>query len=188
MAASNLILIAATAMMALPAFAGEKSSAYTKLDLAACRQEAPNPDDPLEGGVWWCEGYQGIPVRAAEGDLRFLISYGDNAANEPAASQTLPNFNHVGSTIEWRLDDGRPFATILRWFTDPGDGGPKGQYLVITALGGPGRVCQIGTVNALVNKDANDVAREVADNAAPDFDCTNDRVLEYGLTGDDAQE
>jgi hypothetical protein len=182
------ILAALVMLAALPAMAGDKSSVYTKLDLAACRQEPPNADDPLEGGIWWCEGHDGMPVRVAEGDLRFLVSYGEDAANQPAASQTLPSFNHVGATVEWRLDDGRPIATILRWFTDPGDGGAKGQYLVITRLGGAGEVCHIGTVNALINEDANQIARDVADNAAPDFDCANDKVLEYGLVGDDARE
>jgi hypothetical protein len=75
-----------------------------------------------------------MPVRVAEGDLRFLVSYGANAAGEIAAGQTVPQFNTINETLEWRLDGaGRAFATILRFFTD-GEG-EKEQILVVTRLG-----------------------------------------------------
>ncbi len=45
-----------------------------------------------------------------------------------------------------------------------------------------------GYVNALINPDANLIAREVADNAAPGFVCRQDTALDYGLIGDDARE
>jgi hypothetical protein len=178
--------------VAAPVAAAEYSSAYTKIDLGQCREEPTDPEDPLQSGVWWCDGYAGIPVRVAEGDLRFLVSYGANAAEEIAASQTLPSFNTVGDTLEWRLARGgdgawRPFATILRFFPDMGEG-QKGQVLVVTRLGGPGEVCHVGYVNALINPDANLIAREVADNAAPGFVCGQDTALDYGLVGDDARE
>ena len=76
-----------------------------------------------------------------------------------------------------------PFATILRFFTSPGDGAPEGQVLVITKLGGPGQVCHIGYIDARANPDANAMAREVVDNGATDFDCGRDAALEYGLLG-----
>ena len=44
------------ACAASTAAANEKKSAYTKLDLADCREEAPDPDDPLASGTWWCDG------------------------------------------------------------------------------------------------------------------------------------
>lgn len=164
-------------------------SAYTPLDLDRCRAIPPAPDDPLESGAWWCEGHAGVPVYVSEGDLRFFVSFGDDAPNQPAAGTTLPAFNHLGETIEWRLDEsGVPYATILRWFTAAGDGGPEGQTLVITRLGGPGAVCHVGTIDARLNPDANEVAREVADNAARDFDCAVDTALQYGLAEGDAVE
>jgi hypothetical protein len=175
-------------LIALPAAAGNLS-AYTKINLAECREIPPAPDDPLQSGAWWCEGYEGVPVYVSEGDLRFFVSYGDNAQDELAAKTTLPSFNHIGETIEWRLTpDGKHFATILRFFTSPGDGAPEGQVLVITKLGGPGQVCHIGTVDARANPDANAIAREVADNGAADFDCGRDSSLQYGLSGDEVEE
>ncbi|MBZ0227818.1 MAG: hypothetical protein K8F58_05100 [Bauldia sp.] len=192
----GIFLAASLLAAAWPAAAAENSSAYTKIDLATCREEAPDPDDPLMSGTWWCEGYGGMPVMVTEGDLRFMVSYGADAENERAAGQTLPSFNTIGETLEWRLrraDDGtlRPFATILRYFTDaPAAGAVKGQLLVVTKLGGSGQICQIGIVDALVNPDANVIAREVADNGADAFDCAAEEPLQFGLVGGDgdAQE
>jgi hypothetical protein len=175
-------------LAAIPA-AAENLSVYSKIDLDACREIPPAPDDPLESGAWWCDGYAGIPVYVSEGDLRFFVSYGENAPDELAAKTTLPAFNHIGETIEWRLDpDGRPFATILRFFTETGDGAPDDQVLVLTRLGGPGQTCHIGYVDARANPDANALAREVVDNGAAEFDCDRESPLQYGLSGDEVPE
>jgi len=166
--------------------AAENASAYTKIDLAGCRAIPPDPDDPLESGAWWCDGYGGIQVYVSEGDLRFFVSYGETAPDELAARTTLPSFNHIGQTIEWRLaPDGKPFATILRFFTSGGDGAPEGQILVITRLGGAGQTCHLGYVDARINPDANAIARAVADNGAAAFDCGRDTPLQYGLVSGD---
>jgi hypothetical protein len=185
----RLTILVACLSAAAPAFAnGAFESAYTKLDLAKCQGEPPNPDDPVAGGTWWCEGYGGMPVRVAEGDLRFLVSYGANAAEEPAAGETLPAFNTIGATLEWRLERDRsngslhPIATILRYFTDSGTG-EKGQVLVVTKLGGPGQVCHIGYVDALLNRDANVVARQVAEQVAAGFVCGTHQAGYYGVVG-----
>lgn len=172
--------------VSVPAAAGTYDSAYTKLDLDGCRREAPVADDPLMSAAWWCEGYAGIPVRVAEGDLRFLVSYGTGAASEPAAGQTLPQFNRIGPTLEWRVlsnpTDGRwhPVATILRYFTES-ESGAEGQVLVVTKLGEPGQVCHIGYVDALLNPDANAIARQVAEAGAQAFVCGRDQPAYYGV-------
>ncbi|MCP4383117.1 MAG: hypothetical protein GY798_17125, partial [Hyphomicrobiales bacterium] len=67
-----------------------------------------------------------------------------------------------------------PFATILRFFPDLGDG-ETGQVLVITKLGGSGQICHVGYVDALANPQANALARQIADNVAPLFDCQADQ-------------
>lgn len=179
MAGNRLILsLVLAAGFSAPAVSAEYSSTYTKIILEQCLREPPVPDDPLQSAIWWCEGYAGMPVRVAEGDLRYLISYGVNAAAEIAAGQTLPQFNTINETLEWRLDGaGRAFATILRFFTE-GDG-QKGQILVVTKLGGPGQVCHVGYVDALVNRDANVIARQVADNLSPGFVCGRDTAARY---------
>jgi hypothetical protein len=169
------------AAMAFPAKAEE--SVYTSVALESCALQPVNKNDPLESGVWICVGYQGIPVLIAEGDLRFFVSYGFEAAGQLAAQQTLPPFNTINSTLEWRLDDdGVPFATILRFFTDSGDGGPSEQILVVTALS-EGGVCHAAYVNASVNADANVMAREAADLFARNFDCSYHAPLWIGARG-----
>jgi len=170
--------------VAAPVFAEANDSVYTSLDLAQCRQEAADPEDPVSGGVWWCEGYEGMKVRVAEGDLRYLVSYGENAADEIAAGETLPAFNRIGETLEWRLHDDptrgqQPIATILRYFTETGDG-TEGQVLVITKIGGPGQICHIGYVDATANPEANLIARQIADSLAPSFACGRDVAQKFG--------
>jgi hypothetical protein len=132
--------------------------------------------------VWWCAGHAGIPVRVAEGDLRFLVSFGANAAAEPAASETLPQFNHIGTTLEWRLETtyARPVATILRYFTQGGSE-TEGQVLVVTKLGPPGQICHIGYVDALLNPNANMIARQVAEMGAASFVCGHHAAGYYGV-------
>ncbi len=172
---------AALALMAMAAPAIAAESAYTDLDLAQCVPEPPDPNDPLQSGVWHCTGYAGMPVRVAEGDIRFYVSYGPDAVNEMAAGETLPPFNTIGERLEWRLgDDGAPFATILRYFTDFGDGLPPRQYLVVTRLGPPGSICMIGHVDAVANADANSLARELADTRATGFRCGEDVPSLFG--------
>ena len=160
-----------------------EESVYTDVGLEGCQQLPANKDDPLQSGTWVCAGYLGIPVRITESDLRFFVSYGDNAANEIAAHETLPPFNYINATLEWRLDDaGQPFATILRFFTDSGDGGPENQILVVTAIG-PNGVCHVAYVNASVNAEANLLAQTAADLFARNFSCGYHAPLWIGDPG-----
>lgn len=183
MAKIRLTLAALVGIGIASAALADNSSVYTKLKLDQCRSEPPGAE-PADGGVWWCEGYAGIPVRVAEGDLRFLVSYGENAADEPAAGWTLPAFNTIGETLEWRLAEanGAPIATILRFHTQD-EAGNRRSFLVVTRLGPPGTVCQIGTVDAVDNPDANEIARAVADYFA-DGPCPEGEVPDYGVNGE----
>jgi hypothetical protein len=133
-------------------------------------------------------GFAGnIPVRLAAGDQRMYVSFGRNAAREPAAVETISGFNDVyKGLIEWRLErkpDGRlqPFATILRWnfMTGPDDRKASGRKLVVTRLG-PGGVCHVGYVDARANPDANELARKLADEKARTFKCGVDRAESVG--------
>ncbi|HUV32433.1 MAG TPA: hypothetical protein VMW31_02580, partial [Devosiaceae bacterium] len=135
------------------------------------------------GARWACAGYKGYPVWIAEGDLRFFVSYGFYAPEQPAAGQTPGPFNTLGPRIEWRMtdEDGnwRPIATIVRYLTEPPD--YRGEMLVVTRLG-PEGVCQVAWIDARANPDANELAREAADTLAPDFDCAQQPVI-WGMRG-----
>lgn len=170
-------LITTLALMALgtgSALGAGITSAYTDIDLDDC--DIVNADD--FGATWECQGYEGRPIRVSEGDLRFSLRYGSEAGGDSvyASGQTLPPFNTLGPRIEWRLEDGEPFATIVRYFTARPDGepGPEGQVLVVTQLV-EGNTCHIAYVDARANPDPNALAREAADNSG-DFDCESDEI------------
>ena len=165
-------LAIAAAAFATPAHAAF-NSAYTDIDLDECL--VLDADD--FGASWSCPGYKGYPLMVTEGDLRFSLIYGFGA--RMADGQTLPPFNRLGEKLEWRLSNelGRwmPIATIVRYYTaDPETGEDKGQVLVVTQLV-EGNSCHIAYIDALANKDANELARAAADKAG-DFDCANDEV------------
>jgi hypothetical protein len=116
------------------------------------------------------------------------VSFGPNAADEPAAGETIAHFGNDAykGRIEWRLErepggQTRPFATILRWnyMVDVDDRQASGRMLVVTRLG-PGGVCHAGYVDARANPDANDLARELADATARGFRCGVDRPSQVG--------
>lgn len=160
-------------------------SAYTTFDSAKCRHTRGR--DVEDYGSWVCRGWNGIPVRLAAGDQRMYVSFGRNAAREPAAGETIRGFNNVyKGTIEWRLErkpDGKvvPFATILRWnfMMSPDDRQASGRKLVVTRLG-PGGTCHVGYVDARINPDANELARKLADEKARTFKCGVDKAETVG--------
>lgn len=166
--ASALVTLA----LAVPAHAAF-NSAYTDINLDQCL--VLDADD--FGASWACPGYKGYPLMVTEGDLRFSLIYGFGA--KVADGQTLPPFNTLGAKLEWRLSNelGRwmPVATIVRYHTaDPETGEDKGQVLVVTQLV-EGNSCHIAYIDAIANKDANELAREAADKSG-DFDCAKDEV------------
>ncbi|MFD1697629.1 hypothetical protein [Roseibium aestuarii] len=168
--ALTLVLPLALSMSADRGLAGEVESAYSKIRLEACAVASPPSEEGTDGGSWICPGYQDIPVRVAEGDLRMFVSFGPQAGDEIAAVQTFPNFNTINETLEWRLRGGVPFATILRWFLDAPDGGRPDEVLVVTQLGA-GVTCHVAYVDARANGNANALARQAADDLAGSHDC-----------------
>lgn len=179
----RLLVAGLVASAAFPASAGQISSLYTSLDLKKCKLVESYP---REGGsaVWQCKGHKGMPIRVAEGDLRYFVSYGPKADSQTAAGQTLAAFNTIHSTLEWRVErkDGEwvPFATILRYFWS--SDGRNGETLVVTKLGSLD-ACHVAHVVASGNPRANDMARYAADTQARAFDCGKTQTLRFGPGG-----
>ena len=193
-AASVLVLVAlASQANAQPANSPSGDTVervYTPLDLKKCKHR---PGKEVEDyGSWRCSGHEGIAIHVTGGDQRIYISYGPNAANEPAAQQTLAAFNSEGKTIEWRIErlpSGKPhaFATVLRWNVttlDPDNDLKQvaGQVLVVTRLP-PGGVCHVGYVDGRANPNANELAAEIADKHARAFKCGKDKPMVLGVQG-----
>ena len=192
-----IALISLCAGLSITAVAGEVSpgqgitSIYTSIDLDQCVQIEIFEHEM--GAGFSCEGLPSYDLYVAEGDLRFFIGYGDDAQRQTVVDQTLPLFNTLSTgdapaTMEWRMKqiDGKsqPFATIIRYYIDSGEGRPEGngQVLVITKLGADD-ACHVGYVDARSTRHANRLAREVADKHSPAFRCDKDQPRFYGETG-----
>ena len=158
--------------------AGLKSE-YTDMNANQCT----TLDSDEMGMVSVCPGLRGYPMMVAEGDLRMFVSFGLNPGAEKAAEQTLPPFNRLGARMEWLLDaedfTAPPVATILRWYTQREQADPEGQVLVVTQLKA-GATCHIAYVDALANKNANELARQAAEELAGNFDCEGTMPQIYG--------
>ena len=131
-----------------------------------------------------CKGADGIAVFVSDGDLRQSVSYRDQDPGERRFG--FGNFNHVGDTIEWRIkeDDrgwARPYATILRWHVSLDDNTDQ-QALVITKIEDRD-FCVAGLVDASTQSNANELARQVADELTPNFVCGQDKAEWHGKTG-----
>lgn len=180
-------LLAATMILALsPAAALANSSTYTDLDpdLAGC--QAIESDNT--GGTWKCRGYRDYPVYFKEGDLRASVFYGPILKIlVEEGFETFGPFNTTGKKIEWRLDgNGRPIAAILRYFiSDPEGVAADGQVLVVSrvAQSDDGLSCVVGYVDARSNRNANEIARKVADEEAADFACGYNEAMWHGERG-----
>jgi hypothetical protein len=169
--------------------AGEFSSTYTNIDF----QKTCKILEEIEEGEsisMLCEGYQDYDIHFAEGDLRHAVRFGFLPDNDNVW-QSFGQWNNIGETVEWRLHDTKPVASILRWFiTNMDDNGStdparRGQVLVISRVGQPKdkQACIIGYVDALANKDANEVARKVADDLSKSFRCGTDTPRYHGTRG-----
>ena len=163
------------------AFSGEVSSIYSSLALEKCTLIEEEPE--FGTSTWKCEGQAGYAVYPTEADLRFYLAFGKNGALATTGGETVPPFNRLGATMEWRVENKggvwTPFATIVRYYYSGGTGEPEGQVLVVSKFEN-GETCPVGYINALTSKNANLLARQLADRAARDFLCSTDRSTYVG--------
>ena len=165
-----------------PAEAQEWRSAYTDTDSSNCITLAAEPGDSAELA---CPGYKGYPLLIRDGDLRMFVSYGFDARDEMAASQTMPGFNTIGEKLEWLIADHpdlgeQPVASILRYHLDRSEGFiPDTQVLVVTRIE-PGNTCHVAYIDALANRNANVLARQAAADLVPGWDCRTMEIRRVG--------
>ncbi|MBV1693079.1 MAG: hypothetical protein KGP27_01315 [Hyphomicrobiales bacterium] len=174
--------LAAAAAPAGPAMAQHPANAvFTAVELGACKVMKRHPD----GNAWECRGLRNHPIYLAEGDLRTFISMGPSASKRRAASLTLRPFNTPFATrvrrftVEWRVvprsNPPIPYAAIVRLHTS--NDAQRGQVLVVLKIGAQ-QTCHLAYVDALANEKAIEVARGIADERAPTFDCKGDPIVE----------
>jgi hypothetical protein len=165
------LVIALACGLTVPAAAGEITSAYTSFELGKCRQVEP-PDQYVFEGRWVCKGYGGIDIVYSGEDSRSYVAFGRGGEKHCAALKTFDAFNTALSPVEWRLDNGKPFAAIERWSVTNGEGA-QSTWLVVTALRDRDS-CHAAYVSGAY-AEANAQARKAADETAPGFDCARDK-------------
>ena len=187
----QLVVPAATALLFVlisPANAQTFSSSYTSTAPKDCRTIG-KPRDVSTKQL--CPGKSGLVVLISEDDLRQTVSVGPNhvaAAKEPAAETWFAPFNSTANTVEWRAADGRPFAIIQRWLiadnNDPDKtGNPTSKPMLAVTRLPPGPVCHVAYIDGQANRNANELARQAADEFARDFKCGKDEVKVFGEKG-----
>jgi len=188
-APAAVALFAAAICLISPADAQTFSSSYTSTAPKDCRTIGKPGDGASVAQV--CPGKSELVVLVSEDDLRQTVSVGPNraaAAKEPAAETWFAPFNSTANTVEWRAVDGRPFAIIQRWMISdseqPDKTGPpiSKPMLAVTRLP-PGPVCHVAYVDGQANRNANELARQAADEFARDFKCGKDDVKVIGERG-----
>jgi hypothetical protein len=181
-------LFAAAFGVISPANAQTFSSSYTSSAEKDCRTIG-KPKDVSTTQV--CPGKSGLVVVVSEDDLRQTVSVGPDrmaASKEPAAETWFAPFNSTAPTVEWRAVDGKPFAIIQRWLIADNNDLDKGgtptskPMLAVTRLP-PGPVCHVAYVDGQANRNANELARQAADEFARDFKCGKDEVKVVGEKG-----
>jgi hypothetical protein len=171
-----------------PANAQTFSSSYTSTAPKDCRTIG-KPENGSTTQV--CPGKSGLVVVISEDDLRQTVSVGPDraaASKEPAAEAWFAPFNSTANTVEWRAVDGKPFAIIQRWLiadnndTDKAGSPISKPMLAVTRLP-PGAVCHVAYIDGQANRNANELARQAADEFARDFKCGKDEVKVVGEKG-----
>lgn len=168
--------------------AQEVESVYTNLDMENdCEWEVGE----YESASAVCAGLGDIPVYVAEGDLRMSVQFGE-VAEAHMFHDGFMGFNYVNDVVEWRIEDGKPYATILRWFINfPNDDGDdmEVQTLVVSTIANPllpadqQTSCHVAYIDALANANPNQLARQVAHLAAKTFRCGVDVPIYVGERG-----
>ena len=183
---SSVAALFLSAAFCLPAQA-QMSSEYTQLDSQTnCTVFAQAAEGEGDWANLVCDGWRGYPVMLQYSDARESLYYGYPPAGDMAPVwESFASFNSTGPTIEWRLEqrgEARvPVATIHRWFVSTGEGEDV-QVLVVEKVGQPfeREGCAMAYVMSTGNPDANEKARNYADNLVHGFSCGDQPAIDAG--------
>lgn len=132
------------------------TSAYTRLDLDACKRT--DDGSTPEYASWLCSGYGSLALFVQNGDERYDLDAG-RESGEPIGGGS---FNYPGETVEWRLFNGTPFAIIYR-LRNANPDLPASSVLVVESVGrGTKPGCRVAVINGSL-RNANERARQAAD-------------------------
>ena len=145
---------------------------YSDTSGKTCKQHRSHS----EYSEWSCSAPAGRRVLFGDTGAMFGVQFGkeNNTELEPMFH---PAGDAIGKKIEWRLQDGKPYAAILR-VNVAQDLGKAQQVLVVTKIDGD-VACHLGHVDARL-KNANARAAELADSKARSFRCGSDQPIKVG--------
>ena len=185
-----IAIFALLSPLSSPLAAQTISSTYTSTEPKNCRVIATGTGGE-DSASRICPGKAGFIILVNEDDLREAVSAGRTraaAAKEPAAESWFAPFNSTTTTIEWRMQDGKPFAVIQRWHIADNndqdkDGRPRDKAMLAVTRLPPGAVCHVAYVDVAANPNANELVRKAADEIARTFTCGKDEVKVVGASG-----
>lgn len=159
-------LVIAAAAAASPAVA--QVSRYTSLEPPHCREHAPDPEDPVDGGSRTCPGAAGWSLNIDTGDDRDFVTVVPRRAARGfdlrLTDVVTSAFSWVGPRAEWRMRGRRPepYALIFRLGHQREDGVGNTSVLVVSRL-------DLRCVTAVVpaGRLQNEIARRAADRPGP---------------------
>uniref|UniRef100_A0A2A4YPB2 DUF3558 domain-containing protein n=1 Tax=OCS116 cluster bacterium TaxID=2030921 RepID=A0A2A4YPB2_9PROT len=167
--------------------AAAATSSYSKFNIDKdCNFEKAADEEIASIGASGICKIDGKPdVYFYEGDLRQTLGFGAGKSFE-----TFGAWNNINNVIEWRGDNsGNIYAAIVRFFIDSPnpdtgmvDKASRGQILVVhkVAQTKNDETCVVGLIDAWRNKEANLLAREIADTVTASFNCTTQEPKYHG--------
>ncbi len=172
----------------MSATAQDVISIYTSLDLDNdCIWSEPDRN----GVTATCVGYKGYPVYIVKDDQRLAVVFGE-LTNRNIWLDEFSGANQLNDVLEWRIENGVAYATILRWTAASEDAEGKTQgkeVLVVSSVANPNipiaerTSCHVAYVDPAANANANQLARQVAHLAARTFRCARDIPIYIGIRG-----
>ncbi len=143
--------------------AAETSSEYTVIDRSKCQTLQPANSEENEAEIIFCKGYADQGILLTTRNERDYLAVGTDPRQHCAAKQSFTAPNTVANKVEWRIKDGAPVATILRWTVSIEVDGKaqKKDWLAVTRLE-PQNSCILALVDTSW-PNANDKARKIAD-------------------------
>jgi hypothetical protein len=167
-------LASLSALAASPTNAEERVSVYTSVNVKNCLVIGGSSLESKPEIDWLdaeCQAFAGYRVFVRGGDLRYSLSLQFNGAEIELPIFTM--FHDLGSElIEWRGTRNRETNTfvfdtlIYRMSLADADPSQKdAKELLVVRLNGE-KSCLVGSVDARKSKDANDLARQIADSSA----------------------
>lgn len=148
---------------------------------ADCRTLSSNREE----AVWTCPGPAGAFVQYTDFTTRAGLTFGwGRKVAKPVDADDLswsPSGSGLASRMEWRINNGRPFAAIIgRWRqADEAGGSPAFEELMVIRLAEE-MACSVAVLGALA-PDAMATARRIADERAPRFRCGIDKPIGTSL-------